>query len=121
MEREPPLTREAQDFSFYRFHLELVMKVAAFTFGVTGAMVSYYLKNAGAPGLLKYSLLLPLLMNAGFATACVLSTPSAARLRKVNKVYELVALPVLLWLFAALFALVTAGLVVLLVVGGDSS
>lgn len=48
------------------------MKVAAFTFGVTGATASYYLKNAGASGLLKYSLLLPLLMNAGFAAVCVL-------------------------------------------------
>lgn len=104
-----------QDLLLYKFYLELVFKVAVFVFGITGALVSFFLANAADAVYLRYSLLLPIVMNAGFSALCALGAPSAMRLRDLHRPYELAALPVLLWLFAAIYGIVTIGLLVLLI------
>ena len=105
----------AQDLSLYKFYLELLIKAGAFIFGITGAMVSYFLANTTDQDYLKYSLILPLVMNLGFSTLCAFTAPSARRLNDEQPAYELVALPLLLWLFAVAYGIVTLGIAALLI------
>ena len=72
------------DFDLYKFYLELLLKVALFAFGVTGAMVSFYLLHYKEP-LMVYSLVLPLIINGGFSILCIFSVPLAKILDKDHR------------------------------------
>lgn len=124
MKREDLWKEFDKNIDLYRFYLELVLKTSIFIFGITGAITSYYFSNASKP-LIKLSLMLPLIMNAGFTYLCFkgatfvdildkdhesLSEELGTRLAlTLNPLHEV------LRLFAILYALVSIGLAVILV------
>ncbi len=50
----------------YKHHLDLVLKVDAFYYAVTGAITSYYLSKPNV-GYMRFALILPILMGATLA------------------------------------------------------
>lgn len=66
MSREDLWKEFDKEVEMYKFYLEIVLKTSIFVFGITGAITSYCLANV-TQSLIKFSLLLPLVMNAGFA------------------------------------------------------
>ncbi len=65
MEREDLWKEFEKSIDLYKFYLDMVLKASIFIFGITGGITSYYLSNTNKP-LIKLSLVLPLIMNAGF-------------------------------------------------------
>jgi hypothetical protein len=57
--------RFEREVDLYKSYLDLALKASLFAFGITGAMASYVLKNE-SPSILVWSLLLPIILNAGF-------------------------------------------------------
>lgn len=51
----------------YKQYLDLLLKFNAFYYAATGAILSYYFSKPELPWM-RYSLLFPVLMSAGFAT-----------------------------------------------------
>ncbi len=109
-----------KDLDLYKFYLELILKAAVFVFGITGALVSYFLTHKGKP-LMVYSLLLPIVMNFGFFLLCILGIPLAETMRmehsrickeaEITLPYELGPLPGMLRIFSAIYGLTTGGLI----------
>ena len=107
----------------YKHYLKIAIEFNVLYYAITGAILSYYLTHTSAP-LIKYSLLLPLAMSVLFAGFFIYG----AFLMKVsrNEVFEirtslgfstapdLNVLSVLLYIFAALMAIVAVAIVVLL-------
>jgi len=101
----------------------MVLKASIFIFGITGGITSYYLSNTNKP-LIKLSLVLPLIMNAGFTYLWFKGSSFADTLDEEHE--ELSAelgtrlsftfspLCEVLRLFAVLYALASIGLVVLM-------
>lgn len=106
----------------FRSYLELLLKFNVFFYGITGAIVSYYLTSPSRPSL-RYVLALPFVMSVGFS---VLSAYGAWVLRHVARDVRTIAqsleldsypaitfLTVLLLLNAITFFLVAVGLLFL--------
>lgn len=116
-----------QDLGLYKFYLELVLKAALFLFAITGGICSYYLANRDAEPLLVYSLLLPVIVNVGFALLCGLSASDAQVMRDrhyqlceregVHLAWEMRPLPMLLKLFSVVYAVIAVALLALLLLG----
>ena len=114
-----------KDVDLYKFYLDLLLKGAAFVLGITGALTSYYFSHE-KEALTVYSLLLPVVVNGGFCLICIFSIQFALTLRRahyevcaragVEAPYEMSALPGLLILCSAVFAIVAVGLAVLFAV-----
>lgn len=125
-DREQSWRELEKDFDLYKFYIELLLKVALFVFGITGAMVSFYFLHTSEP-LMVYSLVLPLIMNCGFCILCFFSAPLAKRRNKDHFTlcekldytlpHDMNTLPFLIELFAVMYLLSTIGLTVLLVRG----
>lgn len=49
----------------HRSYLDLVIKINAFYYAITGAIVSFYFLHIDKEPLVNFSLLLPLIMSAG--------------------------------------------------------
>jgi len=98
--------------NLYRSYLDLVIKINLFYYAITGAIVSYYFAHSNN-GLVKYSLLLPILMSILFAAffiySAVLANNMRNDIRKSAKALgfdvclEARVLVVFLYLFALLF------------------
>jgi hypothetical protein len=98
----------------FKFYMELILKGAGFSLGITGALVSYVLgaEKNGSPS--QLALLVPLLMNGGFSAICFMSVgPARALARHVNPEFDIFVLPRMLKLFGTLFMTVALGLAVL--------
>ena len=52
----------ALNVDLYKFYLELVIKINVFYYGITGAIVSYYVQHR-TDGVTRYALLLPILFS----------------------------------------------------------
>ena len=50
----------------YKFYLDVVIKMNAFYYGVTGAILAYFFKNGSNP-LVRYALVLPILFSIALA------------------------------------------------------
>ena len=124
MEREDLWKEFDKDIDLYKFYLELVLKASIFIFAITGALTSYCFSNSGKP-LIKLSLIIPLIMNVGFAYLCFKGASFADVLDKSHKrlsdelqiklSFTLSPLHEVLRLFTILYALVFIGLAVVLV------
>jgi hypothetical protein len=112
-----------KSIDLYKFYLDMVLKASIFIFGITGAIVSYYFSNTNKP-LIKLSLVLPLIMNAGFTYLCLKGSSFADILDKEHEklseelgtrlFFTLSPLHEVLRLFTVLYALASIGLVVLM-------
>lgn len=111
------------DLSLYKFYLELLLKGATVVLALTGGVASYYLAHPEAP-LLKFALILPLLINLGFAAICAFGYKPArtlardheemCRQHEIKNPYDLSTLQCLLLLFVVTYLGIAIGLGVLL-------
>ena len=53
------------EIDLYKFYLDMSVKGSLFAFGLTGALISYVFANRQTDHLLVWSLLLPMILNAG--------------------------------------------------------
>lgn len=114
-----------KDIELYKFYLELLLKSAVFMFGITGAIISYFLSNEGKP-LMAFSLLVPMLLNFGFFLICLLSHKYAVVLKEkhynlcesvdVMAPYEMSPLPNMLKLFSIIYGIMVIGIGSLMII-----
>lgn len=103
----------------YRSYLELVLKLNLFYYAITGAILSFYFAHTEEP-LVRFSLALPLVMSAAFSGffiyGAILSRHSREEIFKIRDALgfhtapEVKVLIVFLWIFAAIFMMVAATL-----------
>ena len=117
-----------KEIELYKFYLEVALKLSVFVFGITGAIISYYLAHAAAGPWARGALILPLIMNCGFAFVCWRGIKPARRLaeghRQRGKDLQLASggldldtLPRALRVFTLLYVLVAVAVAVLVAVG----
>jgi len=109
----------------YKHHLDLVLKVDAFYYAVTGAITSYYLSKPNV-GYMRFALILPILMGATLAIfvffAAYWVDPLGHELDRVKDSLGFQAIPsvtfikLLLVISGAFFSIVVIGLVILSIV-----
>ena len=124
MERDDLWKEFDKNIDLYKFYLEIVLKTSIFIFGITGAIISYYFSNSSKP-LVKFSLVLPLIMNIGFAYLCFKGANFADILDRDHEILSeelgtklaltLSPLYEVLRLFTVLYVLVSIGLSIVLV------
>jgi hypothetical protein len=112
-----------KDIELYKFYLELMIKASVFVFGITGAIVSYYLAHRGTP-LLQLSLIVPIIMCAGFSVICfkgkIFADVMCADHYKISDklgieaAYELSPLPDSLLILFIIYALISIALILLI-------
>ena len=118
-----------KELELYKFYLEVALKLSVFVFGITGAIISYYLAHAAAGPWTRWALVLPLIMNCGFGFVCWRGIEPARRLaenhRQRGKDLQMAgggldfdALPRVLKVFTLLYLLVAVAVAVLVAVGG---
>lgn len=116
--------RYKQTVDLHRSYLDLAIKLNVFNYAITGAIVSFYFSQPDEP-LIKWSLLLPALMNLGLAIfffrSALASNVSQKDIHTLANnlefdVRSVVAsvLAFLLWIFFATTLLIVIGLVVLI-------
>lgn len=108
----------------YKFYLELIINSAKFIFTITGAMLSWYLIHKNDT-LLKYSLLLPLLLNLGFCIICLLGRKPAKNMaqevkesyfsKRVRMYPDLKPLIYVINLFIICYSIIAIGLALILI------
>jgi len=117
-EQEKYWRQYAKHIDLYRFYLDLVVKINAFHFAISGAIFSFYFANRGEPDV-QWSLALPALMSLSLV---VLFTYGAfANLvsrRDVFKLKDKLGLEVAPELMVLTVFLVIFGLANLLTFGG---
>ena len=111
----------------YRHYLDLTLKFNAFYYALTGAIVSFYLSRT-QPGVLRFSLLLPIVLGYSLAVICAwgaflnLNTRRffifASQQLGFGVWPEIRVLSVILWVSAVVFFLVATALTVVLCLGG---
>jgi hypothetical protein len=75
MERDEILLREYEsDLELFKFYLEISLKVAAFYYALTGALLSFYLTHATVP-FAKWALLLPIILAGGLVSIFLSARP----------------------------------------------
>jgi len=65
----------------FKFYMATTLKANIWFYSLTGAILTYFFKNAGDP-LLKYSLVLPMVLGLGFGIMCLLGSIQANDTRK---------------------------------------
>lgn len=117
-DREILWKQYTQNVELYKFYMELVIKLNAFYYAVTGAIVSYYFAHPGVENI-QYSLLLPLAMSVAFAGFFVYGAILMRPLRQevfairdalgLKVAPELQVLVVLLYIFTVVFLAIASG------------
>ena len=116
------LKRYETEIDLYKFYLDIAVKGSLFAFGLTGALLSYYFTNYEENKLLVWSLLLPIILNAGF---CVLFFFSIRRSKEMSEHHKRTCeqlgglhnfntdpLKALCQIFSGMYGLVAIGLVI---------
>ena len=117
-----------KELELYKFYLEVALKLSIFVFGITGAIISHYLVNAAAGPWTRWALILPLIMNCGFAFVCWRGIKPARRLAERHRQrgkdlqlagggLDLDTLPRALRVFTLLYVIVALAVAVLVAVG----
>lgn len=111
------------DLDLYKFYIELLIKASTFFFAITGGLVAYYLSHFQQP-LLRYSLILPVVMNMGFVLVCLASLGKVRLMIKdfkqsctgagFTQPYEMSPLLNLLWIFSISYILIICGILYLI-------
>jgi hypothetical protein len=112
------------DLDLYKFYLGIVIRFAAFVFGITGAIVSFICVNADKPWMLG-ALSVPILLNLGAAVILLRGIGPAEILNadhqntcakvKLTPAYDLTALPRTLFALGWTNVFVAVGLTLLAV------
>jgi len=129
-----PLPQEDKDIlwkqyqmhiDLYKHYLELTLKFNVFFYAVTGGILSFYFATKDPGALIRYSLLFPMIMSAGFGGiffyAAYLIAPVRAELFKIRDALGLATAPdyqilaILLRLSAALLGVVVVALIILFI------
>jgi len=112
-----------QAIDLYKFYLDLIIKSANFIFAITGAMVAwYFIHNDNV--LIKFSLILPLIINTGFFIACCLARKPVIIMKREfeknyatvnsNTYFDMSPLLYVLKIFLFTYAIITIGLIVVI-------
>lgn len=118
------LWKELQtDIDLYKFYFDLLIKSSTFFFAITGGISAYFLKNNGST--LRYSLLLPILMNLGFVIVSFWSSGKVklmirdfeATCDKIgfDEPYDMHPLLYLIWILFTVHFLIFSCLIVLMI------
>ena len=121
MDRQELLWRQYElHVSLYKFYLELTLKVNAAFYAISGAVATYTLTHQVA-GATRAALLVPAVLGAGLALiaiyAAIIQDHTRNELLAIRDTLELQSIPEikilgwLLWVSAAGFAAVSAGLI----------
>ena len=121
MDRQELLWRQYElHVSLYKFYLELTLKVNAAFYAISGAVATYTLTHP-ASGATRASLLVPAVLGIGLAIVAIYAATiqdyTRNELLAIRDALELQSIPEikilgwLLWVSAAGFAAVAAGLV----------
>ena len=108
----------------HRSYMDLAVKVNAFYYAITGAIISFYFLHYDNEHLVRYSLVFPFVMSVGlaifFGKYAFSSRTSDKELRDLARklefeTYSIIAkaLEFMLWVFFILFIIVAIGLLIL--------
>jgi hypothetical protein len=99
----------------FKFYLDTALKANIWFYSITGAILTYYFKNASDP-LLKYSLVLPIVLGSGFGVMCLLSSIQANDTRKkLSYIRDQLKLPGMPHIQILFYFLIFAGILFILV------
>jgi hypothetical protein len=113
-----------KDIDLYKFYLQLIIKASVFIFGITGAIVSYYLAHRDTP-YLQLSLIVPIIMCGAFSFICLKGKVFADVMCEehyrisdelgIKTVYEFSPLPDSLIILFILFGVISIALIILMI------
>ncbi|HAV1379305.1 TPA: hypothetical protein JG804_004443 [Vibrio parahaemolyticus] len=63
--------RYAMHIDLYKFYFDLIIKINIFYYGITGAILSFYLSSNANNTHLEYALLLPIFFGICFTMLCI--------------------------------------------------
>lgn len=118
------------DTDLYKFYLDLLIKSGTYFFLITGAILGWYFSQNNKV-LIKYSLILPFIMNFGLIIICSFSIKPVKIMKKEFEetcskagfrfVYDMRPLLNVLYLFLCTYLIINAGLVLLFCFGIPSN
>ncbi len=121
------LKRYEKEIDLYKFYFEIAVKGSLFAFGVTGALLSYFFSKPEDP-LVVWALAVPIMLNFGFLVLFSASIKESKKMNcdheqtceQLNNVvpFDMTPLSALCKIFSCMYALVTVGLVIVVVVYG---
>jgi hypothetical protein len=108
----------------YKFYIDATIKVNVFVYAITGAILSFFFTKVEDVPLVKWSLVLPIVLNLGLACLCIyganrleITRRDVFRIRDLLGLVvapEMKVLGVLLWIFAVAEILTAVGMIVAL-------
>ena len=120
------LKRYEKEIDLYKFYLDISVKASLFAFGITGALLSYFFANHEKDKFLVWSLTLPIILNAGFFVLFFASIGASTTMmydhmktcEQLNGLepFDTNPLPSLCKILSCMYALVTLGLVIVLLI-----
>ena len=130
-QRESLLNRYDKELDLYKFYLDIGVKGSLFAFGLTGALLSFFFLHRTDTPILVWSLVLPIVLNAGLfvlfrasiaASAAMIEDHKAtsAKLDSVQP-FNLNPLWAICRLFSYMYLVVVIGLIILLLLYGTTS
>ena len=118
------IKRYEREIDLYKFYLDISVKASLFAFGITGALLSYFFANREDNEFLIWSLVLPMILNAGFFVLFFASIRASTKMtcdhkrtcKQLNDIeaFDTNPLPVLCKILSFMYGLVTFGLLFLL-------
>ena len=73
------------EIGLYKTHLDVVIKAALFVFAITGGVASFVLKEIQPMTLAKLTLLVPVVLNTGFAVIFGMSISRSLKMTKAHR------------------------------------
>ena len=117
-QRELLWRQYSQSVDLFKFYMDLVIKLNAFYYAISGAIFSFYFANSTIPNI-KYSLVLPVLMSTGLIIFFIYGSKLMLVLRKyvfdlssnldLDVAPDLGVLIAFMCIFATVFFAVAAG------------
>ena len=99
----------------FKFYLDTALKANIWFYSITGAILTYYFKNAGDQ-LLKYSLVLPMVLGLGFGIIGLLGSVQANDTRKkLSYIRDQLKLPGMPHVQVLVYFLIFAGILFIVV------
>ena len=120
------LKRYEKEVDLYKFYMEISVKGSLFAFGITGALLSYFFANHEQNRFLVWSLMLPVVLNAGFFVLFFASIRASTKMMHDHKKtceelnalepFDTNPLPALCKILSCMYGLVTIGLLAAMVI-----
>lgn len=110
------------DIDLYKFYVDLLIKSGTFFFAINGGIATYFFTHTANSNLVKYSLILPFIVNAAVLVICAWNIGPAREMKRdfektckeadFNAPYSMNLLVQLLWMFIVCYALIEIGLLI---------